>query len=154
MTTPTDSSIESWHRFFAVECNNQAWDLAVRQRSPVEDEAMLNAAHAAALHWHAVGTELNHMRAKMLLAEVHALLGYGTSALAYAREVRAYFLHAEAPDWELAFTHAIHAHAAHAAGDLAAHRSAYAAAEAAIAAIADADDKVVVMRTFAQVPAP
>jgi hypothetical protein len=78
---------------------------------------MQDAAHASAWHWAAVGNELNRMRATMLLAEVHALLGHGATALAYAREMRGYFLAADAPDWELAFTHAVHAHAAHAAAD-------------------------------------
>jgi hypothetical protein len=55
----------------------------VQTRSAAEDQEMLNAAHASAWHWAGVGTELNRMRATMLLAEVHALLGLGQSALAY-----------------------------------------------------------------------
>jgi hypothetical protein len=39
----------------------------------------------------------------MLLAEVHALLGFGKSALGYAEEMREYFLRVGAPDWETAF---------------------------------------------------
>lgn len=151
---PTDSDPKSWQRYFAIEANNRAWELAARARSAAEDREMLDAAHASAWHWEVAGTELHHMRAKMLLAEVHSLLGLGASALAYAREVRDYFLGRETPDWELAFTHTIHAHAAHAAGDEATHRSAYREAVDAIDAIADEEDRKIVRATFEQVPVP
>jgi hypothetical protein len=53
----------------------------------------------------------------MLLAQAHALAGQGKSAYGYAIEMHDYFVtRAETPDWELAFAHAIHAHAAFAAG--------------------------------------
>lgn len=152
--TPTDNRPESWHRYFAIECNNRAWDLSTSSRSASEDEEMLNAAHAAALHWQIVGTELNHMRAKMLLAEVHSALGLGASAFAYAAEIKPFFLDRDSPDWEIAFTHAIYAHATHAAGKHPEHRSAYADALAAIDAIADPTDRDIVMKTFEHVPAP
>jgi len=82
----------AWHRRFAAASNNRAWDLSVQGRNVAEDQEMLNAAHASAWHWTKVGTELNCMRATMLLAEVHALLGFGQSALAYAEKMRTYFL--------------------------------------------------------------
>ncbi len=116
---------------------------------------MLNAAHGSAWHWEAVGTELNSMRATTLLAEVHALLGHGATALAYAQQMRDYFLtKADAPDWEVALTHAVYAHAAHAAGELAPYRSAYQNAAMAIAAISDEEDRAIVLKTFRQVTAP
>ena len=94
------------------------------------------------------------MRAIMCLAEVHALLGHGQIALAYVQEMRGYFLGRETDDWELAFTHAIYAHAAAVAGKADEHRAAYQAAATALAAIADEEDRVIVARTFAQVPPP
>ena len=146
--SPQDNDLAAWHRFFAIEYNNRAWDLAVQSRTPIEDEEMLNAAHAAALHWAAGGDELNQMRAKMLLAEVHALLGYGTSALAYAQRMCRFFLSRETPDWEVAFAHAIHAHAAHAAGEINVFKAAYAEASQALNAISDPDDRAIVQQTF------
>ena len=150
--TPDD--IQAWHKRFAAQCNNRAWELSTAQRTPQQDREMLDAAHAAAFHWAKIGTEQNHMRALMCLAEVHALLGHGQIALAYAQEMRGWFLGRQTDDWELAFTHAIHAHAAAAAGKADEHRAAYQAATAALAAIADDDDRAVVAATFAQVPAP
>jgi N-acetylglutamate synthase-like GNAT family acetyltransferase len=142
------------HRDIAMKCNNRAWELTTKTRTPEEDREMLDAAHTAAWHWAQVGVELNRMRATMLLAEVHAALGLGKTALAFAEEVRAYFLEHGAPDWELAFTHAIYAHAAHAARRPNEHRMAYAQAEAALEAIKDEEDRAICLKTFAQVPRP
>jgi hypothetical protein len=152
--TPNERDRAAWHERFAAECNNRAWDLSLATRSAADDREMLDAAHASAWHWAEIGTELNRMRATMLLAEVHALLGMGERALAYAEEMRAYFVAHECPDWEIAFCHAIFAHAAHAAGRAAEHRDAYAEAEAALATIADDEERGIVAATFAHVPRP
>jgi N-acetylglutamate synthase-like GNAT family acetyltransferase len=141
-------------RQHAMKCNNRAWELSTSQRTPVENREMLDAAHAAMWHWTQIGTELHRMRATMLLAEVHASLGLGKTALVYADEMRAYFVENGAPDWELAFTHAVYAHATHAAGKLNEHRMAYAQAAAALEAVKGEEDRAIVEKTFAQVPRP
>ncbi len=152
---PDQEQLAKWHRFFAIEGNNGAWQLAEREGGQSDPETLLNLAHASAYHWQHSGNPLNAMRARMLLAHVHALLGLGSTALAFARQMRSFFLaQNETPDWELAFVHTIYAHACHAAGDLKAHAAAYADAQHAIAAIADEQDKAIVMATFVQVPAP
>ncbi len=152
---PTDTDPASWARYFAMAGNNRAWELAAQiARSAAEDREMLDAAHASAFHWNAVGTELNRMRAAYLVAEVHALLGFGASALALADEALTWFRDVDSPDWERAFLHTIHAHAAAAAGDAAAHADSYAAAVEALAAIADPEDRNIVEQTFLQVPRP
>ena len=152
---PTTTDPALWHRFFAMQGNNRAWDLVEQSRVHAANHDLLDAAHAAAWHWRAIGTELNHMRATMLLAEVHALLGHGQTALAYAEAMKAYFLgKSDTPDWEIAFTHAIHAHAAHAAGRGELHAAAYRDAAASIAVVKDDEDRAVVLKTFALVPAP
>jgi hypothetical protein len=152
---PDNTDPMSWHHYFAIENNNRAWNLAAKAgRSADEAMEMLNAAHASALHWSVVGNELNRMRARMLLAEVHALVGFGTSALALADQVRHYFLNRETDDWEIAFVHTIHAHGAAASGASDLHMDSYEAAQSAIDAIADEEDRRIVMQTFEQVPAP
>lgn len=152
---PEDTDPKSWHRYFAMENNNRAWELAaLPTRTPSEKSEMLNAAHAAAAHWAIVGTEQHDMRAKTLLAEVHALCGFGESALELAELVRSYFSTRETEDWEIAFVYAIHAHAAAVAGDSAQHRQSYSAAESAIKAIAGDQDRDIVKQTFNQVPKP
>lgn len=153
---PLTPEMQEWHKQLASRCNNRAWALSVQaSRSPAEDREMLDAAHASAYHWGQVGTELHRMRATMLLAEVHALLGHGATALEMATQMRSYLLGlADTPDWERAFTHAIYAHAAHVAGIAATHRDAYQQAVAAIAAIAEKEDREIVEETFAHVPVP
>jgi len=151
---PEENDIKEWHLYFAIECNNRAWDLSIQARNHAEDLEMLNAAHASALHWKAMGKELNNMRATMLLAEVHALLGNGTTAFLYAQGMREYFLGIETPDWELAFVHTIYAHAAFAAGESSVHKSAYETAIKAIQAIKDDQDREIVQKTFEGVPRP
>lgn len=151
---PESSDPQEWHKFFASTANNRAWELSVRPRTPAQHREMLDAAHASAWHWSAIGTEQHSMRATMLLAEVHALLGHGASALSYAQKMKAYFLREATPDWELAFTHVIYAHAASAAGAPELHRKAYAEAVTAIQAIADEEDKSIVLKTFDQMPDP
>lgn len=156
MANPPDSTeLESWHRFFAAEANNQAWDMASKFDGSTDQAIeMLNAAHASARHWAEAGTELNEMRAKLLLGEVHALLGFDETALVLSGEAREYFLNRSTEAWEIALVHAVCAHAAAAAGLTNAHKTSYKAAEKAIALIENEEDRKIVMETFAQVPAP
>src|SRR5258708_1741541 len=151
---PEADDVAKWHRKFAMSCNNRAWELSVVPRTPAQDAEMLSLAHASAWHWGQVGTELNQVRAKMLLAEVHALLGLGPSALQFAREIRQYFARGETPDWEIAFVHTVCAQAAFAAGESAEYKVEYAKALAALNAIGEPEDREVVAKSFRLVPAP
>ena len=152
---PKDTDPKNWQRYFAIESNNRAWQLATEpSRTDEETIEMLNAAHAAALHWNVVGTTLNRMRAKTLLAEAHALAGFGESALRLAEEVKSYFQSQATEDWEIALVHSIHAHAAACAREVEKHRDSYATAKKAIENISDAEDRNVVLQTFNQVPSP
>jgi hypothetical protein len=154
MTSPTDTNPESWHRFFDSAANNAAWTLAELPASEVDRLELLNAAHAAAWHWQQIGTELNRMRGLMLLAQAHAQAGLGTTALAFAEEMRSYFLAAPGtPDWERAFVHIVHAHAAWAAGAARDDQArSYANAADAVAAITDEEDRKIVQRVFRHLP--
>jgi hypothetical protein len=99
---PADLSAEEIarsHRWHAIECNNLAWTLSdLTQRTPAQNEEMLNAAHASALHWAKVGTELNQVRAKMLLAHVYAAVGDRKKAQPYSRQSYDYLAANDPPD--------------------------------------------------------
>lgn len=152
---PSDTDLVSWHRYFAIEANNRAWELAGKPaRSAQEVAEMLDAAHAASLHWNAVGTELNRMRAKTLVVQAHVLAGLDGVAWPLAEEVRSYFLSRTTDDWEIALVHSIHAHAAAGAGFQDAHRDSYRAARTALDAISDPEDRKIIQTTFDQVPTP
>jgi hypothetical protein len=155
LRSPEDIKTESWHRFFASSANNRAWDLAELPPGEVDLRELLNSAHAAAWHWQAVGNERNRMRALMLLAQAHAMAGLGASALAYADEMRSYFLATSGtPDWELAFVHTVHAYAASAAGSAKQHLESYNQAARALEGIADEKDRSIVERVYRHLPTP
>jgi hypothetical protein len=82
---PVDISLA--HRWFAVELNNQAWDLLEKSnRSADETDRMIHAAHAACFHWLHAGDLLNHLRAQNLLATVYARAGLGEAAVRHAEK--------------------------------------------------------------------
>ncbi len=156
MTEQTsDDDVRKWHRRFAIDANNRAWALAeMAQRSPAEDAEMLDVAHASAWHWSKVGTAHNTALADMLLAQVHALVGDGAPAMRHAEAMFAYFGARESEPWEIAFAHAVLAHAAHAAHDDARHRQHYATASDLGAALANVEERAIFDATFRTVPAP
>ena len=138
-----------------MEMNNHAWTLAEKpDPTPAEEEEMLHAAHASALHWSRVGGESNRARADMLLGQVHALLGHGALALRYARRSHEYILAHASPGWEIAFSHAVLANAAHAAHEVSLYEAEYSLAKRLGADITDAGEKEIFGRTFARLPAP
>lgn len=144
-----------WNRWFAVECNNSAWRLAESHaRTAAQDDEMLHCAHAAALHWSKVGTDLHCARATMLVGHVYALLGDGQRASTHARKAYDYVMSHESPDWEVAFAHAVLANAAAASGDRPLHAVHYAAAEELGSALENAEERSIFEATFAVVPAP
>lgn len=155
---PTQEQIDQWHRWFAVECNNRAWDLIDKEtRSPEEDREMLYLAYAAAYHWSKVGKPVNDARADVTLAHAHALLGQGEPALEYARRSLAFFEGREGEerpgqDWDLAFAHAEMARAAATLGDSELHARHYQLAEQLGQAIQEAEDRQVFMAEFARIP--
>ncbi len=151
---PTAEELHRWHRFFAVECNNSAWQMTLDDASERNTKAMLNAAHASVYHWLHVGTELNKMRGYTLLAHVHAFCGHGAIALEYINEAYAYFRQNKTESWEYAFTHMIRAQAAHVAGNHKLHAEAYAEAKSIIDGMEEGGDKEVVMMTWGNIPAP
>jgi hypothetical protein len=153
--TVAPEELDKWTRWFAIECNNRAWRLAeAARRTDAEDEEMLHCAHAAALHWGNAGTELHRARAAMLLGHVHALLGDGKRALHYARESFAYVMSHDSPPWEVAFAHAVLAHAAGAANERALQAKHYDVAKALGDALTDAQEKAIFDATFCVIPAP
>jgi hypothetical protein len=82
--TPT-FDVQAAHRWFAVQFNNEAWDLLERpSRTVAEEDRLLSAAYAAWEHWSQSGTPLNAQRARHLLAHAHAAVGHGELALRHA----------------------------------------------------------------------
>ena len=109
---------------------------------------------ASASHSIKVGARLNPARAKMLLGHVHAALGAGPTAKACSQESHDDLaVHAPA-DGEIAFAHAVLAHAAHAAGETALHQQLDAKAAQLGQATADPEDREIFLRTLQCTPGP
>jgi len=143
------------HRWFAVECNNRAWDLIAKPaRTPAEVREMLLAAHAAAYHWSHAGTPLNAMRADIVLAHVHALLGHGAKARQFAEASLRNCESSPCEDWDVAFAYLEMALAAWAAGDAMGHRNYYELATSQCAAIKDDEDRKVFQAELLRIDAP
>jgi hypothetical protein len=152
---PREEDLTAWHRWFAVECNNAAWQLVERaERTPVETAAMLNAAHAAAFHWTAAGTALHRARANMLLGFAHAFAGSGALAMQFARESFDYLSAQSCPDWEAASLHACMAAAAYASGDPQLHAEHYETARQHGESIADETDRSIFQASFRNIAVP
>jgi len=151
---PQDNTPAAWHRYFAIECNNLAWDLTVVARTADQDKQLVDLAHSAALHWQEAGTEPNHMRATMLLAEAHCLAGSPDLALRFGKTMHTYFTNQTTDAWELALAHGILAHAVKLNGDTAQHASLYQLAQDALRRIDSNEDRAIVDATFQHIPAP
>jgi hypothetical protein len=74
------------HRRLGVELYNGTWALIEREdRTPEDDDEMLNRAHASAYHWlHAPHTAANRARSHWLCSRVHAITGQPEGALHHA----------------------------------------------------------------------
>lgn len=85
MTTP-DFDLKQAHRWFAVEFNNQAWDLVeAKHRTAQQAQDMIHLAHAARYHWQHAGTEINTLRGDILVATAYATAKQGENCLSYAQ---------------------------------------------------------------------
>jgi hypothetical protein len=152
---PEEEQRRSWRRRFAAEANNRGWALAEQgTRTAREDAEMLDAAHASAFLWSAIGTSRNEALADLLLAQVHALLGHGASAQGHAQRALAHFSAHDGQPWELAFAHAVLAHAAHARGLPPLHREHWQQAVAAAGGITNDEERRIFDATFRTIPHP
>ena len=74
------------HRALGVGLYNRSWDLLeIEDRTPDQDDELVDTAHASAWHWRQVGNEANASRGHWLLARVYAVLGHGAESLYHAR---------------------------------------------------------------------
>jgi hypothetical protein len=155
MDQPDKPTIDHWHRWFAVECNNRAWDLTAQPtRTPGEEREMLTSAYAAAYHWSQVGQPINDARADTLLAHVHALLGEGGKAMAYARRCLEFCEANECESWDLAFSHLEVALAAAGLGETKLHRLHHQRARQLGDALQEAEEREYFDKEFARIPVP
>jgi hypothetical protein len=143
--------IEKAHRWFAVEFNNRAWDLVESSgRSADETSEMIHAAHAACIHWRAVGGPVNELRGECLLATAYASAGIGPEAVRHAERARE--LSEQVGDEQTAFDRAVvqgaAANAYAAAGDRVRAQSHYRKLAELSVQLADADERELLSKLY------
>jgi len=105
-------------RAHAVAANQETWAwLAREDRTPDDDEAMLNAAHASLHHWTRVGEPVHRARGEWLVSHVYAVLGRGEPARHHAARCLGITEKAGLEDFDLAYAYEGMARAAAASGD-------------------------------------
>src|SRR5690242_1756139 len=135
------------HRQLGVELYNKSWTLMEKSdRVPSDDDELVHCAHASAYHWLQVGTAANRARSEWLCSRVYAVLGRSASAVRHAR--RCLSLVEESPaemeGWDLAAAHEALARAHLVAGELDAARRHLERSRAAVASVAETEDREVI----------
>ena len=132
------------HTKFAKQMNGRVWDLLGKSnRSPAENEEMVEAAYASKYHWRFAGSEVNQQRGEWLLARVFTVLSQAGPAVEHARRCLELTLaHGEQMmDFDVAFAYEGIARALALSGKTAEAKSFLDQAQSAGAKIADAEDK-------------
>ncbi|MAJ46118.1 MAG: hypothetical protein CBC35_02315 [Planctomycetes bacterium TMED75] len=105
-TTITNILPEDMHRLCASSLFNRTWEALDRDdRTPEEDAAMLDMAHASLWHWRVVGAPINLSRGEWLVSRVSAVLGYPESALRHAQATLALCDQYQLSEFDRAFAH-------------------------------------------------
>ena len=139
-------------RQLAVDLFNHVWTLLERtDRSPLEDDEMLHAAHASRYHWGEVGEPVNLARGEWQCSRVYAVLGRAEPSLWHANRCLALCEEHGIGDWDLAFAHEAVARALRVAGDDAGADAALARAREAGDAIAEEEDRELLLSDLATI---
>jgi hypothetical protein len=142
-------------RQLAVDLFNHAWTLmALPDRTPEQDDELINAAHASRHHWAEVGTKANLARGDWQLSRVYVTLGRAEPALYHAGRCLAC---CEAgpdalEDWDLPYAHEALARANAIAGNEAEARSHAAKARELAEQVGDPEDREHLAEDLATLP--
>lgn len=145
-----ETTSKDWHRQQAAEAHNATFDLL--EADPLDTEASLRSAYAAAYHWDRVASKQpeNEVRALYLIGKAWLTGGAGELALDYGDRCLAGCLAADLADFDLAYAHELRARALHALGREDEARLEW--TEATSIAVADDEDREIVKRDFAVTP--
>ena len=144
------------HRRLGVELFNKTWTLVRKSdRTREDDDEMVHCAHASAYHWFQVGTQAHRARSEWQCSRVYTVLGLGEPALRHARRCLELVQGApgEMEDWDLAAAHEALARAYSTAGHADEARTHVELGRAALAQIADDEDRDQLEADFATIPA-
>ena len=153
MTTTTTATVDAGtRRQLAVDLFNHVWSLLeTPDRTPMQDDEMLHAAHASRFHWGEVGESATLARGEWQCSRVYAVLGRGEPALWHARRCLALCEEHGIGDWDIAFAWEAIARASRVAGDAVATDAALARARELAADIAEDEDRELLLGDLATI---
>ena len=150
---PSPEEVADWDRAFGAAGFNATWEYIDKtDRSDDDDLEMLLSAAASRWHWGRAGGEEQLATGDWQIAHVLSLAGAGALALRFARRSLAAAQAGGWTGWRLASAHEGMARAAAAAGDAAGRDAHAAAAQAALDAEPDDEERAVIARQLASVP--
>ncbi|MEO8888034.1 MAG: hypothetical protein ABI301_01580 [Jatrophihabitantaceae bacterium] len=121
-------------------------------RTPEDDDRMLNAAHASRYHWGEVGAPANLARGDWQVSRVYALLGRPEPCIYHAQRVLDVCQRHGIGDWDLGFAYEALARAQAVAGDAAAARAYTEQALAVAQDIAEDEDRELLLGDLETIP--
>jgi DNA-binding transcriptional MerR regulator len=119
MSSPGSGTISD-ERLLAVQLFNETWRLMeLENRSALDDDRLVHAAHASRYHWGQVATAspANFARGEWQISRVYAMLRRPEPALHHARRVLEICEEHKIGDWDLGFAYEALARAYAVAGD-------------------------------------
>jgi hypothetical protein len=151
-STPPSTLDAADRRQLAVDLFNHVWTLLeMPERTPLQDDEMLHAAHASRHHWGEVGTPVNLGRGEWQCSRVYATLGRAEPALWHARRYLALCEEHGIADWDIAFAHEAIGRALSVAGDRAGSAAAVAKARELATEIAEDEDRELLLSDLATI---
>ncbi len=79
-------TVREAHQAFAAGLYNYTWDLLEKKdRTPEDDEMMINTAHSSLYHWSRIGTPENIQNGEWMCSHVYTILKRPEAALHHAK---------------------------------------------------------------------
>lgn len=155
---PNESTVTSeldtqTQKALAASLFNRVWELLEKgDRTPVDDDEMVNAAHASRYLWTAIGNAQNYAIGDWQISRVYSVLGRAEPAVFHARRCLDHAAKVDGQLWLLASAYEGLSRAYAVAGDRAAAVEWKAKAEQRLQEVEDADDREIVERDIATLP--
>jgi hypothetical protein len=133
------------HRQLGVDLYNATWKLLEQEdRTPADDDAMLDTTHASAYHWSRAdgAMPVNAARSHWQISRVNSVLGRSEAALYHAQRSLEIYTDNGIGDWDLASAYEALARGHKVAGNDAEFRRNLELGREALAGIADDEDRV------------
>ena len=149
MSKSKKDGLDEFHKKIAVETNNGIWPVLDKNTpSQSELEDALDMAHTSRYHWGKIGKPINLARADYMISRVYSAMGWGASALFYAKRCLKITQKTGIGDWDLGFAYEALTRAYAVLKDQDQYQNHHDLTIKAIAEIKDPEDKQIVQGEF------